>query len=90
MKEKVPEIANVAPLVLSVTETFEYTTDTKVTVCPLGQEKPTSLAVAGDSVNEPTMFPLLFAVKLPDALPCVWVVVLLLADGFLPPLFTHS
>jgi hypothetical protein len=54
-----PDGANVAPLVLSVMLAFEYETDTSVTFCPDGHEKP-RLAALGTAIDsEPTMLPFL-------------------------------
>jgi hypothetical protein len=52
--------------------------------------KPTDEADAGESVRLPTMLPFLSAVNSPLVDPVVWIVLLFVADGFLPPPFTHS
>jgi hypothetical protein len=63
---------------------------TNVTVCPDGQVKPTSAAVRGDTVSEPTTLPFLAAVKVPILLSGPVTDVLFDADGFFPPPLTHS
>ncbi len=61
-----------------------------MTVCPDGQLNPIEAALAGDTVSEPTTFPFLSALNVPDCENEVSVAVLFDADGFLPPLLTHS